>query len=345
MKKRVITNIIFVLSVVIMFLFMQKIFTASNSLTEHAEMMMDGYYNEKENTVDAVVIGNSHIYRYWQGAFGWEQHGIAGLSLSTSDMPCNVFRNVGVEALKTQTPKVLVFDALAFADNHDLENNKIYYLTSNMKFSSNYLDTIKTYCDTVGIEGWDRLQYYFPVIQFHSRWKDLKKRDILKMKESYLNSCYEKKFLTRTIEKEEVVDTDIRVPIHEGREASLRELLEWCQKQDVQIEFIAVPTLLSEKRKGMINYVGDIVEEYGITFIDYNDKALFDSFGFVVEEDFQDVNHTNVVGSYKFCDVYGQHLIDTYDLPDRREDESYTSWETRSDEYFEVIQEIIEKNK
>ena len=345
MKKKILINSFFIIVAIFIFLGLQKVFTASNSLTEHAEMMMDGYYNEKENTVDAVIIGNSHIYRYWQGAFGWQQHGIAALSFSTSDMPCNIFRNMGIEVMKTQKPKVIVFDALAFADKNDLENNKIYYVTSNMKFSSNYLDTIKTYCDDAQIEGLDRLAYYFPVIQFHSRWSELKKRDILKMKESYLNSCYEKKFLTKTIESESVVYTDGRVPIHESREAALRSLLEWCQTQDVEIEFIAVPTLLSEKRKGMINYVGDVVEEYGFTFIDYNDQELYDAFGFVVEQDFQDINHTNVVGAYKFCDIYGQHLVDTYELPDHRGDEAYQSWEERSKEFFTLIQEIREENQ
>lgn len=44
---------------------------------ENAEMMFDGYYNQQEDTMDAVFIGNSHIYKFWQGAFAWDELGMA----------------------------------------------------------------------------------------------------------------------------------------------------------------------------------------------------------------------------------------------------------------------------
>src|SRR3546814_1623897 len=35
-----------------------RLFGVSNEFSEHAEMMVNGYYEQEENTIDAVLIGN-----------------------------------------------------------------------------------------------------------------------------------------------------------------------------------------------------------------------------------------------------------------------------------------------
>lgn len=340
MKRDIIGTIGFFLVGFIIFLSIKGIFGVSNEYSEHSEMMINGYYDEQENTIDAVLIGNSHIYRYWQSAFAWEEYGIATTALSSSAMPASVVKNVAIEALKTQNPKVLILDASAFADK-DKSNNKIYLLLDNMKFSANYIDMVEKYCDSAKITGMGKLQYYFPIIQFHSRWKEISEADFRQTYPSYLNSCYLEKFLTSTIEDREHLATEARNEIGAQNEADLRDLLEWCVRQDVKVQFLAVPMLRNEKKQGMINRVGDIIAEYGIDFINYNDTELYDSFDFQVTQDFQDANHTNINGSYKFTKVFGNYLKERYGLEDHRQEAAYASWNERAKEYDAVIEEYF----
>jgi hypothetical protein len=341
MKKTIIKGILFLAIGILLLLGLQSVFGVSNHFSEHTEMMFEGYYDQKEDTLDAVLIGNSHVYKFWQGAFAWEQNGLAALALSTSDMPCSIVKNIAVEACKTQSPKVMVFDATQFAQAEAEENNKIYLVLRSMHFSANYLDMIGNYCDYAGISGIDRLNYYFPILQFHSRWKELNSGDFVQKYESLLNSCYLNDFLSQTIEDTEHITTDRRASINEKSEESLRELLEWCQEQDFETLFIASPVLLAEERLAMINTVGDIVSEYGFDFVNYNDPGMFESFGFDVDVDFQDKSHTNINGSWKFTQVFGQYLIDTYGLEDHRGEETYASWDEQAEKYRKKVQDYL----
>lgn len=341
MKKFIVKAAVFCLIGALLFLPLQSVFGVSNYFSEHTEMMFKGYYEQPEDTLDAVLIGNSHIYKFWQGAFAWREHGLAALALSTSDMPCSIMKNIAVEACRTQSPKLLVFDATPFAQAEAEENNKIHLVLKNMRFSGNYLNMIASYCDYAGITGLERLQFYFPILQFHSRWKEIKAGDFVQTYASYLNSCYLKDFMSQTIEETPHITTQRRADIDEKSEAALRELLEWCKEQDCEALFIASPVLLGEERLALVNTVGDIVSEYGVDFVNYNDEGMFERFGFDVSVDFQDKSHTNVNGSWKFTKVFGQYLKDAYGLEDHRGDESYEDWDAQAQKYYEAIAEYF----
>lgn len=341
MKKSIIKAVVFCGIGAGLLLAVQSVLGVSNYFSEHTEMMFEGYYEQPEDTLDAVLIGNSHVYKFWQGAFAWQEYGLAALSLSTSDMPCSVVKNIAVEALKTQNPRVMVFDATQFAQEKAEENNKIYLILNSMHVSQNYMDMIGNYCDYAGISGMDRMAYYFPILQFHSRWKEINAGDFVQKYPSYLNSCYIKDYLSQTIEETEHITTQRRAPISAKSEEVLRELLDWCREQEFEPLFLVSPLLLEEERLAMINTVGDIVSEYGIPFINYNDPGMFESFDFDVSADFQDKSHTNINGSWKFTKVFGQYLIDHYGLSDHRREEAYASWDGQAQKYYEIIEDYF----
>ena len=309
---------------------------------EYSEMMFQGFYDTPDNTLDAVFIGNSHTYKFWQGAFAWEELGIATSEVATSSMPGSTMKNVAIEVLKTQKPKVLVMDITPFA-NIDKENNKVHLLIDNMKFSMNYLDMIENYCKYTGVTGMEKMQFYLPIIQFHPRWKELTEKDFTQTRPSYINSNYQRKFMKKKQkEKTEHTSTEEREKIGENNEAALREFLEWCTQQEVPVQFVAVP-ILREKNLAKINYAGDIVKEYGVEFVDCNEEDMFESFGFDIKTDFEDINHTNVKGSFKFTKVYGEYLMKNYGLKDRWGEAEYASWDEKAEEYYAIVGKYLNK--
>ncbi len=339
--KRLILSVLFFATGIVLFFAVQSVLGVSNYFSEHTEMMFEGYYEQPENTVDAVLIGNSHVYKFWQGAFAWQEQGLAALSLSTSDMPCSIVKNIAIEACKTQKPRVMVFDATQFAQAETEENNKIHLVLRSMRFSKNYVDMIENYCDYTGITGMGKMSYYFPILQFHSRWKEINAGDFVQSCVSYLNSCYIKDFMAQTIEDTPHTTTDRRLPISKESEKVLLELLEWCREQDFEVLFIASPVLLGEERLAMVNTVGDILLEHGVDFVNYNAPGMFESFDFDVAADFQDKSHTNVNGSWKFTKKFGEYLIDKYGLEDHRGEETYASWDRQAEKYYEIIRDYF----
>ena len=339
--------VVFVVIVCAMFVRVQGLFGITTQVANQAERMINSYYEEPENTVDAVFIGNSHVHNYWQAAFAYREYGISSLNFSVSDMPASVVRNAAIEACKTQNPKVIVFDITMFAhDEVDPTNKKVHLLLKNMKFSMNYLDAIRSHCDFIGVKGMERLEYYFPIMQFHSQWKELDEKSFTDQYSPYLNCGYLPNYLSgRVTSTNTHKTTTTSTPISEQHEAALRELLEWCKTQEAQVEFVAVPVLLGKSRLSMMNYVGEIIREYGFSFINYNEEELYKTFGFEEEVDFQDSDHTNVNGAYKFTLLYAKHLIEEYGLCDHRGESEYQSWDERADAYYEFVDEYLTADK
>ena len=334
MIKKFITTLAFFFTGFLLFLGVNSILGPNS---EDAEMMFKGYYNLKPNSVDAVFIGNSHTYKYWQPAFAWKEFGMASTEISTSIMPSYVMKNVAIEALKTQKPKLLVFDATAFAQTNK-DDKKFYLVLDNMKFSLNRIDMIENYCKYSGITGMDKLQYYFPITLFHSRWKELSEEDFYQTHPSYLNSTYQEGFLSHGLEEDRThPSTDERSDIGSGNEAALKDLLEWCSKQqDIEIQFI-VPPVVWKKNLAGYNRVGDLIEEYGMKFFNFNDEKLYELFDFEEIEDFENINHTNINGSFKFTKVYGGYLMKKFQLENHQGKDSYKSWDTQAEDYYKLI--------
>lgn len=337
-KKLAFKYIVFILVGLIVSYPIISLFGISNEFSEHAEMMINGYYDAPEDSADVVFIGNSHVYRFFQSAFAWRECGLASNSWSTSDLPYGAIRNVAVETLKTQSPKVVVFDLSVFANEKDSANNKIYLLTQNMKISKNYFEMIRNYCSYSNVKGSKVLQYYFPIIQFHDRWKSINQGDFCQTMPSYLNSCYQEKFLTNVVQDKTHICTDKRVAVAPGSEQALRDLLQWCSEQkDVDFLFYAAPLLKGDEQLGRINYLCDIVRDSGVQVINFNDQQNFEELGLDVHTDFQDSNHTNVKGSLKFTKYLSSYLMEKWEIPDRRGDENYAEWDTQADGYYQIV--------
>lgn len=351
--KKIIRSIAFLILFVLLFHSLQNNFGVETLDDQHldhklAEGLFRAYFQEQENMVDAVYIGNSHVHNFWQPAFAFREYGLAVMNFSSPDLPVVLMKNMAIEASKKQKPKLFIFDLTGFARENIAASTKEkgFLVLSNLSYSANFADAVRRQCDYVGGDWMDKLNYYFPFLAFHTRWKNLSKIDFTHEPNPYLNSAYLKNdFFEGVISKKEHIFSDKSSPIGEVFEKALRELLEWCQSQGMNAEFVIEPVLLNEKKMQMYNYIGQIVKEYGFEFINYNDKGLYEEFGFEEEKDYYDFNHTNIKGSYKYTMLYGKRLIEKYDLEDHRGEERYQSWEERSDAYYRDFGKYLTENE
>lgn len=336
-RKIIVRPILFILICALVFLGLFKVLDVSNTFSEHAEMMINGYYDFEDNSVDAVFLGNSHTYRYWQSAFAWNEMGLATASWSTSNMPCGAARAVTKEMFKTQSPKVLCVEASMFQRDSADSNNKIYLLLSSMKESRTKYEMIKDFCDYNDITGKEKLQYYLPFIQFHSRWYEINEGDFRQTQKSYLNSCYQKEFLEKTASNMIFTASTERKSIDENTERVLRDYLDYCKSLDCEVLFFFSPVWSKEKKVERYNYIQDIIEDYGYSVINFNDPKYYEMIGLDEETDIQDKSHTNVKGSIKFTRTMGELLKERYGLSDRSGEASYEKWNQAASEYYDMV--------
>lgn len=334
---QLIRAVTFCLLCFLIFLLIQPLFQASNEYSEHAEMMIQGYYDLPEDSADLLFLGSSHVYRFWQSAFAWKEKGIASSAWSTSNMPGSCALSITQEMMKTQSPKVLCVEASMFMQEKEESANKIFLILPHMRNSREKKDMILHFCKRHKIKKNDRLAYFFPFWQFHSRWYELNEGDFRQTQVSYLNSCYQEDFLKKVRKNLEHYTIEQKKKIGNANEKQLREYLEYCQSLDCKVVFYFAPCWNCKKRQKKYNYMSDIIEEYGFTVLNYNDSDLYESVAFDLSGDIQDRRHANVRGSYKFTMALSDELIRRYQLQDHRQEEGYAMWDEQAEEYYKMV--------
>lgn len=319
--KRVFLILIYLIVLALLYVMIRPVFTIDDP---PSKVMFQEFYQEPENTLDAIYIGPSSVYAYWKAPYAFKQYGITVYGLSTGAMPVGSIRYMIEESLKTQDPSLFIVDVRSFLIPTTNSTNFFHQITDSMKPSLTKFQMIEDVSASMNLKGKDKLEFYFPIIRFHSRWTQLKSTDFS------ISDVYYKGVpnitTTRLKEPAEPCFTDQSQELISPNETYLRELLATCKEKNLNVLFVASPFLENENGQKMLNRIGNIISDYGYPFLNFNNTEDFSAMGLEPMEDFRDTDHTNIWGSIKFTDYFGAYLKETYQLPDRRNDAVYTSW-------------------
>lgn len=298
---------------------------------------MKTFYKQAENTVDVLVLGSSHIYQGFNTAVLWREFGFTAYNLCGAAQPMwNTYYYLE-EALKTQSPKVIILDTytLSYNDEYDDASYAIKN-TYGLRWSQTKIDAIKTSFDTEQY-GY---QYFFEVLQYHSKYSDLNKTDFYPYhanKAMYQNHkgfyCY---FRTENVKERDFSQTTELEELLPKAEEYYRKIIELAQSRNIPIIITAVPFAADNYNQSVFNSAAVIAGEYGVPF--YNFLSDYkDELGIDYSKDFADSQHLNHLGNTKLTRFLGNILKNNYDVPDRRGDEKYASWEADAEVYYNQL--------
>ena len=338
-RKQLVQSIIFV----VLFLYILMTVTYIIRTNGDVKDRFTGFYAEKKDTVDVVLVGSSPVYPYFATPMMWGEYGICAYPISS-----NLQRPVAAiglleEIRKTQSPSLYIFEMRMYtARDMDLTNNMAYTrgVTDNMKYSWNRVKTINAMVDDVS----ERHTYYFDIFKYHSNWKTMV------LPEQLACFRYEKMddqkgyVMTDEVGPCEAVDTSgitERLPMPEFQEECLESLLEYLKENDLQALFILSPTVMEEEKQKMYNYIEDMVNASGYEFLNMND--YYGVLGLDFAADFSDYGgHVNGVGAQKCTAFLSSYIVENYGLEDKRGEKGYESWDAA---YAQWQQEFAEAQK
>ncbi|MBO4416158.1 MAG: hypothetical protein J5824_09310 [Lachnospiraceae bacterium] len=172
--------------------------------------------------------------------------------------------------------------------------------------------------------------------------------------------------------------TDERLELTEVALDSLNEILDYCGKNNIELLFLDSPHYMDKNEIMRTNTLCDILDSRGINWVSYTGKEwYFDENGFydviyenedgkfVVEHNgivlkystrekavnyltkhtfdrklhFYDSAHLNFEGAAIFTRLFGDYLVNNYDLGDHSDDPKYADWET----VYKAIKKKIKK--
>ncbi len=289
-----------------------------------------GFYAEKRNTLDAVVVGSSPVYPAFAVPQLYGEHGVAVYPLSSNMQRPAAALYLTREVWKRQHPRLMIYEVRMFtADDASLLGNMAHTreVTDNLRYSVNRLQAIRALVEDPA----ERKDYYFDMIKYHTNWKTLVLPSQLRTWfYAWPEPLKGHRLLTDVGPAEPRTETDDTgsMPIPPEQEQALTELMDELKAHEQDALFVVVPYLTGpEDRDAKLSYMKELIEGRGYRFLNMNGDAGAE-IGLNIDEDYRDYgNHLNAVGAEKMTSWFGEWLCARYDLPDHRGDKRYASWD------------------
>lgn len=324
MKVKVIKIVFFISIFIFIFININKTLILKNM---QGINQFNIFYKQEKRSVDVLFFGSSRVFWDINPGILYKNYGISSYNLSTSVTPFWHIYFTMKEALKTQIPKLVVIEAYTTVFEYEYQR-KLHILNfiSGLKISKLKLDAIK-----VSVPKKERDRYFNLLYQYHDRYSILTKNDFINNSSlQYFKGFSYKYGIERKIEYDTNLVTN-NLDLYSKTEEYYRKTIELVKKYDIPILIIISPyipiasNVAIYKHKQLFNTAKIIADEYNLPFIDFN--LCYDNYNLDFSNDFSDWSHLNYKGAIKFTKYLGKYLKENYDLPDRRGDPKYYSWE------------------
>ena len=281
------------------------------------------FYMQKENTVDVLFLGSSHVYCNINTGTLWDEYGMASFDLGGAEQPYWNSYYYLKEALKTQRPKVIVFEITTpgIRETDFQPENWLICNTYGMRWSENRIEAIK---NSSVEQSFERLLNPFNSI--HNRYKDLSEEDFIDSQRDISNKGFDPRETVIPFEQPDISSITETAPITEKAELYLNKIIDYAEQENIPLLLLTAPYTVKEEAQKRYNYVFSIAESRQVPYLDSN--KMYDEIGLDFSTDMADDLHLNRTGNAKFSKFLGQYLLDRYEIEDRRGEEKYDSWET-----------------
>lgn len=303
---------------------LQTVF-ARKSLTEPFDMTnkIGGFFNETEDEFEVMFFGSSHAYAAFSPLAVWEETGVKSYVLATQQQPLWATYSYIKEALKSQSPALIVLEVnMALADQESFDEGVTYSYMDELPMGWNKVQL--AWRSAEDVEG--RVELLFNFVKYHSRWSDLITEDVTFDRDS-LRDPY--KGFVLLPDKEEIPERpDLTeatecAELLEKNELWLRKIIELCRGEEIELWLVKTPSNVLAEDKEQLNTVEAIAAEYGLVYRDFNED--YEAVGLTVER-FFDKNHMDGLGADRFSRYFARWMAEQYpELESHPEDESWTA--------------------
>ena len=285
-------------------------------------LTMQDFYAQPDGTVDVLLVGNSHSGINIDTATLWDSRGIAAYDLWGGVQPLWNSYHYIVEALKYQTPKLIVLEVMASTSDYEYseEQNQIKN-TAGMRLSKNKIEAVRA---SAPEDRQFNLLLGFPL--YHGRFDELTMEDFQhfpwsKGLENFKGSVL--RYGTGSYEFESAEGISDTAPVMDKELEYLNRIIGLCREKNVPLMLLKTPSLEREQTQPILNTVAGIAEDNGLAFVNMN--LMDDELG-ITADDWSLDRHMNADGARKVSAWLADYLQSEYNIPDRRGDAAYASW-------------------
>lgn len=285
------------------------------------------FYDMDEDSIDVLFIGSSVVANAFSPQEIYDSYGIRSYNLASQQQ--SVFFNYFwlKEALKTQSPKVVVMDTKFLFTLHpespvNTTEGIGREIVDNMHWSKNKIDMIDALTDLDDSQS--KLSFYLTNIRYHSRWTELDESDFnLSLSDSDLLkgqsiiTGYGEDSYTPFVPE----NTEIRAELDPVMEEYFGKIADLCRENEIQLVLVSLPDVMTD---AMNNRLTDLASQYGINYYNFCTAAQYNAIGAQLPKE-NVVEHENIWGAIKMSRYMASILQADYgvaSVSDRQWDET-----------------------
>lgn len=321
---------------------------------------MLGIYAEPKNTIDVLYFGSSDATAFWSPFTAYEQAGFTSYTYGKSMMRASMFEDMLDEALKTQSPSLVIVSLRTILQSGDtVEEAALRSVTDSLPYSTlnrwkmifrnhgkiilsdNAIENEGTGEPTKGLFA--EIPFYFDIMKYHDNWQHIWEGSYHYRGLGRFSSSTKGYFVgTGCVPQKRdpsVSQISKSMELSEGAENALHALMQRADRDGFNILFVMPPYCESTEDRMHFNRAAALISEAGHTVIDFND--FWNEIGMDAENDFYDPGHTNILGARKFTAFLTDYLSTHYDLPDRRTDPRYAAWQEGLENWHKTVSDAL----
>lgn len=309
------------------------------------------FKKEPANTIDVIMLGSSPTYSGFSSAYAYKKFGFTSYPYAIGGSYCSMWKPAMQNILLTQKPKLVVVDV--FGGGYDLETGEnrklaLYLISNSMPYS---LEKFKMAGEaSKHMDTGDAISLAFPFVRYHANFAtNFKKVDERLAIENYGPSPLKGVEVMTKAKKlkpmsEECYTSDTE-PLDEKTETLIKDFIEYCRSQNVDMLFIKYPCRLTYDEDFMANLrqnsVLELAEKEGCMTLDL--EREFESTGLDLKTDFYNRSHTNHRGQKKLTELIGLVIQKEKGIgPSDLDDSAKADWDKAAD-YYDALCEISEE--
>lgn len=268
--------------------------------------------SQNKNSIDVLVLGDSEAYSSFSPLQVYHATGITSYVAAQPIQTMAEMKHMLSVGLAAQHPRVVM------------------------------LETDTMYCDFGSVYGVNNvleetLNGLFPVFQYHNLWKLIGNRQPRKW------SSWKGYEMSSSVVPFTRVDSYMTPADQQKKPLWLNRMI--LQQIRQQVEDAGAQLVLYSSASPYYynmeihNYLTDLSEKWGITYIDLNTSA--NEIGIDWNKDTRDGGeHLNDAGAWKATD-YLINILQGMNLPDHRGDPDYSGWGEMSDQFLQEVNDSI----
>lgn len=267
-----------------------------------------GNYNlYPESSMKVLFFGSSHTYCSMDAKLLKEKYDVDAYVLATQRQSIKLNYYYIIEALKTQNPKTIVVELYMATRAEEYQDNDVLHDALDvLPMSYNKHQMIQNL-----VPEEDRLEFYFPIIKYHTRWKELSKEDFSYDYKKWIDVDRGYVRLNRVYP----VECNLDYQFEEYKELSKQDL-EYLEKienltkeKGIELIYMIAPYPMKQDDVNLTYTLENYANEKNIEFV--NGYELMTELNYDANKDFCDeYGHLNESGAKKLTEYFAERFLD-----------------------------------